>query len=152
MVAAGVFMGINAHFLLARTAAKLSIGTVTQAYILAIFTVPPLFSTPLATTVMVKIDDTASILQDTLCRMENMFAGTIYQNTHRGAPAAYTLPLLQAYALMPQQYSILLLQQYSTPQPQQYSTPQPQQYSTLLLQSHTTSTVPSSTGPPLEQK
>jgi hypothetical protein len=44
--------------------------------------------------VIVKTEDTASILQDTLWRMENMFAGTIYQNTHGGAPAS-------PYSLLP---------------------------------------------------
>jgi hypothetical protein len=124
------------HFLLAETAAKLFISTVTQAHITASFVIPPLFSTLLAAAVVVKMEDTASILQDTLCRMENMCTGAIYQKMHRGAPAAYTL--------LPQQYSTLLLQQYSTPPPQQYSA--------LLPQSHTTSTVPSSTGPQLKQK
>jgi S-formylglutathione hydrolase FrmB len=73
--------------------------------------------------------------------MENMFAGTIYQNRHGGASAAYA---------QPQQYAAPL-QQYATP-PQQYAAPPPQQYSVLLLQSYTASTVPSSAGPQPEQK
>jgi hypothetical protein len=82
-------------------ATESSVGTVTQARIPAIFTVPPAVSTPLPAAVIVKTD-TASILQDTLQRMENMFAGTIYQNMHGGA---YTLP-----------------QQYAAPPPQGYTT------------------------------
>jgi hypothetical protein len=77
---------------LARTAAKLSVSIVTQACIPAIFAVPPVFSTPLATTVIVKMENMASILQDTLHRMENIFTSAIYHNAHGGAPAAYALP------------------------------------------------------------
>jgi hypothetical protein len=47
-----------------------------------------------------------------LRRMENMFAGVIYQNAHGGAPAAYAPP--QQYAALPQQYA--------TP-PRQYAAP-----------------------------
>jgi hypothetical protein len=67
-----------AHFLLAGTATKSSISTVTQARIPAVFTVPPAFSTPPPAAVVVKTEDMASILQDSLRRMENMFAGIIY--------------------------------------------------------------------------
>jgi hypothetical protein len=87
------------------------------------------------------MEDTASILQDSLQRMENMFAGVIYQNVHGGAPAAYAP--LQQYAAP--------LQQYAAP-PRQYAAPPPQQYSALPLQSYTASTVPTSAGPRPEQK
>jgi hypothetical protein len=80
------------HFLLAGIAAESSVGIVTQACVPAIFTIPPAVSTPPPATVVVKTEDMASILQDTLWRMENMFAGTIYQNAHGGAPAAYAPP------------------------------------------------------------
>jgi hypothetical protein len=116
-----------AHFLLAGTATKSSVGTVTQARVPAVFAVPPAISTPPPATVVVKTEDTASILQDTLRRMENMFASAIYQNAHRAAPAAHAPP-----------------QQYATSLPQQYSTPPPQSY--------TTSAIPSSAGPCPEQK
>jgi hypothetical protein len=42
------------HFLLAGTAAESSIGTVTQAHIPAIFTVPPTFSTPPPAAIVIK--------------------------------------------------------------------------------------------------
>jgi hypothetical protein len=73
-------------------AAESSIGTVTQAHVPAIFTIPPAISTPLPAAIIVKTEDMASILQNTLRRMENMFTSAIYQNTHRGAPAAYAPP------------------------------------------------------------
>jgi hypothetical protein len=88
------------HFLLAGMAAKSSVGTVTQAHVPVIFTIPPAVSTLLPAAVVVKTEDTASILQDTLQRMENMFTSATYQNTHRGALAAYTPP--QQYAAPPQ--------------------------------------------------
>jgi hypothetical protein len=78
-----------AHFLLAGMAAESSVGTVTQARVPAIFTVPPTFSTQPPATIVVKTEDTASILQDSLWRMETMFTSVIYQNTHREAPTAY---------------------------------------------------------------
>jgi hypothetical protein len=114
------------HFLLAGMAAESSIGTVTQAHVPAVFAVPPAVSTPLSAAIVVKTEDTAFIVQDTLWRMENMFTSTIYQNTHGGAPAAYAP-----------------LQQYAAP-PRQYSAPPPQSY--------TASAIPSSTGPRPEQK
>jgi hypothetical protein len=55
-----------AHFLLAGTAAESSIGTVTQAHVPAIFAAPPTFSTPPLAAILIKIEDTASMLQDTL--------------------------------------------------------------------------------------
>jgi hypothetical protein len=67
-----------AHFLLAGTATESSVGIVTQARIPAVFTVPPTFSTPPPAAIMIKMEDTASILQDSLHRMESMFAGAIY--------------------------------------------------------------------------
>jgi hypothetical protein len=73
------------HFLLAGTATEASVSTVPQARIPAVFAIPPAFSTPLPATVIVKTEDTASILQDSLWQMENMFASVIYQNA-----AAYT--------------------------------------------------------------
>jgi hypothetical protein len=91
------------HFLLAGTAAESSVGTVTQACVPAVFAVPPTFSTLPPATAIVKTEDTASILQDSLRWMENMFAGVIYQNAHGGAPAAYAP--LQQYAAPPQQYA-----------------------------------------------
>jgi hypothetical protein len=87
------------HFPLAGTATESSIGTVTQAHVPAVFTIPPAISTLPPAAVIVKTEDMASILQDTLRRMENMFASTIYQNTHGGALAAYTPP--QQYAALP---------------------------------------------------
>jgi hypothetical protein len=69
-----------AHFLLAGTAAESSVSTVAQARIPAILTVPPTFSTPPPAAVVIKTEDTTSILQDTLRRMESMFASAIYQN------------------------------------------------------------------------
>jgi hypothetical protein len=87
------------HFLLAGTAAESSVGTVIQAHVPAIFTVPPAFSTPPPAAVVVKMEDTASIFQDSLRRMENMFTDVIYQNTHGGAPAAYAPP--QQYSALP---------------------------------------------------
>jgi hypothetical protein len=76
------------------------------------------------------MEDTASMLQDTLCCMETMFTGTIYQNMH-GVPAPpYTLPYLQ--------YASLLTQTYA-PSQQQYTTPPPQCYAILLLQNYNTS-------------
>jgi hypothetical protein len=74
------------HFLLARTAAESSVGTVAQAHVPAVSAIPPTFSTPLPAAIVIKMEDTMSILQDTLRRMESMFAGTIYQNVQRGAP------------------------------------------------------------------
>jgi hypothetical protein len=75
--------------LLAGTATESSVSTITQARVPTIFTIPPAFSTLLPAAVIVKMEDTASILQDALQRMENMFTSIIYQNMHRGAPAAY---------------------------------------------------------------
>jgi hypothetical protein len=66
-------------------AAESSVSTVTQACFPAIFTVPPAISTPPPAAVIVKTEDTTSILQDTLRRMEKMFASAIYQNIHGGA-------------------------------------------------------------------
>jgi hypothetical protein len=123
-----------AHFLLAGTAAESSISTITQAHVPAVFAIPPTFSTPPPAAAIVKTEDTVSILQDSLRRMENIFTGVIYQNTHGGAPAAYTPP--QQYAALPQQYA--------APPPQQYSAPPPQSY--------TTSAVPTFAGPRPEQK
>jgi hypothetical protein len=120
-----------AHFLLAGMATESSVGTVTQACIPTILAIPPTFSTPLPAAIVVKTEDTASILQDSLQWMENMFAGVIYQNAHGGAPTAYTPP--QQYAAPPQQYA--------TP-PCQYAALPPQQYSALPLQSYTASAVP----------
>jgi hypothetical protein len=94
-----------AHFLLAGTATESSVGTVTQAHIPAVFAVPPTFSTPPPAAVVVKTEDTASILQDSLWWMDTMFAGVIYQNTHGGAPTAYAPA--QQYAALPQQYAAL---------------------------------------------
>jgi hypothetical protein len=54
------------HFLLARIATELSIRTITQACIPAVFVIPPTISTPLPVTIIVKMEDTVSILQDTL--------------------------------------------------------------------------------------
>jgi hypothetical protein len=54
------------HFLLAGTTAKSSVGTVTQARIPAVFTVPPTFSAPPPAAIAIKTEDTTSILQDTL--------------------------------------------------------------------------------------
>jgi hypothetical protein len=116
-----------AHFLLAGMAAESSVSTVTQACVPTIFTIPLAFSTLPPAAIVVKTEDTASILQDTLRRMENMFASVLYQNMHGGAPAAYALL-------------------------QQYAAPPPQQYSALPLQSYTISTVPNSAGPRPEQK
>jgi hypothetical protein len=138
-----------AHFLLAGTAAESSVSTVTQACVPTItqacvptvFAIPPAFSTLPPATVIVKTEDTASILQDSLRWMENMFASVIYQNTHGGAPTAYAPP--QQYAAPLQLYAAL---------PQQYATPPPQQYSAPPPQSYTASTVPSSAGPRPEQK
>jgi hypothetical protein len=87
------------------------------------------------------MEDMASILQDSLRRMENMFASVIYQNAHGGAPAACAPP--QQYATPPQQYAAPPCQ-YATPPPQQYSAPPPQSY--------TASAVPTSAGPCPEQK
>jgi hypothetical protein len=129
------------HFLLAGTAAKSSVSTVTQACIPAVFTVLLTFSTLPPAAAIVKIEDLVSILQDSLWQMENIFARVIYQNAHGGAPAAYAP--LQQYAAPPQQYAAPSCQ-YATLPPQQYSTP-PQQ-------SYTTSTVPTSAGPHLEKK
>jgi hypothetical protein len=124
------------HFLLAGTTTESSVGTVTQVHVPAVFAVPSTFSTPPPAAVVIKMEDTTSILQDTLQRMESMFAGAIYQNT-QGTPQSqqYTSPQ-QQYTLIPQQYA---------PPLEQYAPP-PQQY-TLLLQSYTTSAIPSSTGP-----
>jgi hypothetical protein len=129
------------HFLLAGTAAESSVGTVTQACIPAVFAVPPTFSTPPPAAVIVKMEDPVSILQDSLRRMENIFAGVIYQNAHRGAPAAYAPS--QQYTIPPQQYATL---------PHQYAAPPLQQYSAPPQQSHTASAIPTSVGPHLEQK
>jgi hypothetical protein len=143
-----------AHFLLAGMATESSVGTVTQARVPVVFAVPPAFSTPPPGAAIVKTEDPASVLQDSLRRMETMFAGVIYQNMHRGAPAAYAP--VQQYAALPQQYAAPP-QQYAAP-PQQYAAPPqqyaalprqyaalpPQQYSALPLQSYTTSTVPTS--------
>jgi hypothetical protein len=71
-----------AHFLLAGMAAESSVGTVTQAHIPAVFTVPPAFSTPLPAAITVKTEDMESILQDLLQRIENMFASIVYQTAH----------------------------------------------------------------------
>jgi hypothetical protein len=122
------------HFLLAGMAARSSVGTVTQARVPVVFTVPPAFSTLLPVIAVVKTEDPASILQDSLRRMETMFAGVIYQNTHGGAPTAYAPP-----------------QQYAAP-PCQYAAPPPQQYSAPPPQSYTASTVPTSAGPCPKQK
>jgi hypothetical protein len=130
-----------AHFLLAGTAAESSVGTVTQARVPVVFTIPPAFSAPPPVAAVVKTEDPASILQDSLRRMETMFAGIIYQNTHRGAPAAYAPP--QQYAAPPQQYAAL---------PRQYAAPLPQQYYAPPPQSYTASAVPTSAGPRPEQK
>jgi hypothetical protein len=144
-----------AHFLLAGMAAESSVGTVTQARVPVVFTVPPAFSTPPPVATVVKTEDPASILQDSLWRMETMFAGVIYQNTHGGAPAAYAL--VQQYATLPQQYATLPHQyaapprQYAAP-PRQYATLPLQQYSAPPLQSYTTSAVPTSAGPRPKQK
>jgi hypothetical protein len=54
------------HFLLAGTAAESSVGTVAQARIPAVFTVPPTSSTPPPAAIVIKMEDTMSILQDTL--------------------------------------------------------------------------------------
>jgi hypothetical protein len=123
-----------AHFLLAGTATESSVSTITQAHVPAVLAVPPTFSTLPPAAIVVKMEDTASILQDSLWWMENMFASIIYQNAHGGAPAAYTPP--QQYAPLPQRYA--------APPPQQYSAPPPQSY--------TASTVPTSAGPHPEQK
>jgi hypothetical protein len=93
------------HFLLAGTVAESSIGAVTQACIPAIFTVPPTFSVPPPAAVVIKMEDMTSMLQDTLRRIESMFAGAIYQN-------AQGVPQSQQYAAPPQQYA---------PPPQQYA-------------------------------
>jgi hypothetical protein len=124
-----------AHFLLAGTAAESSVSTVTQACVPTVFAVPPAFSTLPPVAAIVKTEDPASILQDSLWRIETMFTGVIYQNMHGGAPAAYA-PV--------QQYATLPRRQYATPPPQQYSTPPPQSY--------TASAVPTSAGPRPEQK
>jgi hypothetical protein len=83
-----------AHFLLAGMAAESSVSTVTQAHIPVIFAVPPTFSIPPPAAIVIKMEDTMSILQDTLQRMESMFASAIYQNT-QGAPQSrqYTPPV-----------------------------------------------------------
>jgi hypothetical protein len=112
-------------------AAESSVGTVTQAHVPAVFAIPSPISTPPPAAIIVKTEDTASILQDTLRRMENMFAGAIYQNVHGGAPAAYAPP--QQYAAPSQQYAA---------PSQQYAAPPPQQYSALPPQSYTTSAIP----------
>jgi hypothetical protein len=52
----------SAHFLLAGMAAKSSVGIVTQAHVPAVFAIPPTFSTPPPAAVIVKTEDTASIL------------------------------------------------------------------------------------------
>jgi hypothetical protein len=130
-----------AHFLLAGTAAESSVGTVTQARVPVVFAVPPAFSTPPPVAAVVKTEDPASVLQDSLRRMETMFAGIIYQNTHGGAPAAYAP--VQQYAAPPQQYAA---------PPRQYAAPPPQQYSAPPPQSYTASAVPTSAGPRPEQK
>jgi hypothetical protein len=137
-----------AHFLLAGTAAKSSVGTVTQAHVPAIFTVPPTFSAPPPAAVVIKMEDTTSILQDTLRRMESMFAGAIYQNTQGALQFRQYAAPPQQYALLPQQYA-LLPQQYA-PLPQQYA-PLPQQYAPLP-QNYAASAIPSSAGPRPEQK
>jgi hypothetical protein len=92
------------HFLLAGTAAKSSVGTVAQAHVPTVFTVPPAFSTPPPAAIVVKTEDTASILQDSMWQIENMFAGIIYQNAQGGTPAAYAPP----------QQCVTPLQQYAT--------------------------------------
>jgi hypothetical protein len=109
-----------AHFLLAGTAAESSVGTVTQARVPVVFAIPPAFSTLPPVAAVVKTEDPASVLQDSLWRMETMFTGVIYQNTHGGAPAAYAPA--QQYAAPPQQYAA---------PPRQYAALPPQQYSTL---------------------
>jgi hypothetical protein len=110
------------HFLLPGMAAESSVGTVTQARVPAVFAIPPTFSTPPPAAVVVKTKDTASILRESLQRMENMFAGIIYQNAHGGAPAAYTASP-QQYAAPPRQYT--------TPPPQQYAASPPQSYTAV---------------------
>jgi hypothetical protein len=104
-----------AHFLLAGTAAESSVGTITQARIPTVFAIPPTFSTLPPAAVMVKTEDTMSILQDSLHRMESVFAGAIYQSA-QGAPQS------RQYAILPQQYA---------PPPHQYGPP-PHQYALLL--------------------
>jgi hypothetical protein len=123
-----------AHFLLAGMAAESSVGTVTQARVPIVFAVPPAFSTLPPVAAVVKTEDPASVLQDSLQRMETMFASVIYQNTQGGAPAAYAPA-----------------QQYAAP-PQQYAALPPQQYSALPPQSYTASAIPTSAGPRPEQK
>jgi hypothetical protein len=111
-------------------AAKSSVSTVTQARVPAVFAVPPAFSTLPQAAIIVKMEDTASILQDLLWRIKNMFTGIVYQTAHGGASTAYaqsqqyTAPL-QQYTAQLQQYAAPS-QQYATPPPQKYSTPPPQ--------------------------
>jgi hypothetical protein len=81
------------HFLLAGTAADSSVGTIAQAHVPTVFAVPPAFSTPLPVAVIVKTEDTASILQDSMRQIESMFASTIYQNTQGALQSRqYTAP------------------------------------------------------------
>jgi hypothetical protein len=101
------------HFLLAGTATESSVGTITQACVPTIFTIPPTFSTLPPAATMVKTEDMTSILQDSLQQMDNMFAGVIYPNTHGGAPTAYAP--LQQYATRPQQYAALPRQYTALP-------------------------------------
>jgi hypothetical protein len=122
-------------------ATESSVGTITQARVF--FTVPPAVSTPPPATIIVGTEDMASILQDTLQRMENMFASAIYQNTDGEAPTAYAPP--EQYATLPQQH-VTPPQQYAT-LPRQYAAPPLQQYSAPPPQSYTASTIPSSAGP-----
>jgi hypothetical protein len=70
-----------AHFLLAGTATESSVGTIAQACVPAVFAIPPAFSTPLPVAIVVKTEDTVSILQDSMQWIESMFASAIYQNT-----------------------------------------------------------------------
>jgi hypothetical protein len=143
------------HFLLAGTAAESSVGTVTQACVPAVFAVLPTFSTPPPAAVVIKMEDMTSILQDTLRRMESMFASAIYQNTQGALQSRQYAAPPQQYAALPQQYTTppqqytLPLQQYALPL-QQYAPP-PQQYA-LPPQNYTASAVPSPAGPCPEQK
>jgi hypothetical protein len=50
-----------AHFPLAGTAAKSSIGTITQAHVPAVFAVPPSFSAPPPAAIVIKTEDTTSV-------------------------------------------------------------------------------------------
>jgi hypothetical protein len=119
------------HFLLAETAAKSSVSTITQACTPAVFAIPPSFSTSLPAAAIINTEDTTTMLQDTLRRMESMFASVMSQNTQGARQYAASLP------------------QYAPP-PQQYAPP-PQQYA-LSPQSYTASAIPSTAGPRPEKK